>query len=421
MTVYRTPNGRYKYDFEYGKERYTGTGWTRREAEQLEEQRRTKLRARALGLEAPGPEDTPRFTDWAAVTLKYARDRKKLTRPEQFETNLHMVLGFWGAEPTKRASVEGGIYQDLRLGDPIAKPELLEAFEEWMDGLGISGARKNHYRSAVSMMFRVALLPANRRKSGVRENPMVGVPRDRVPRRLKTLTPGQLRAIVQHAAPHLQLALAIGALAPKLRLRNVLNLRWKHDVADDYSYLIVDRHKTDKETGLPLVAPISGPLREVLKAVRRRGGTHVIQYHGKPVKDIKTALRRACRMAGVKYGKGEITYHSLRHTMATALARLRLPEALRMRLMGHSNMATTQIYTHLAAVDEQAPLEELAAVYAFTDVIAMPRRLLGRGGKTSGTRDRSPRKPSAKPAVPGSPRTAVQPRGRGASRRKRAS
>lgn len=397
MTVYRTKNGRYRYDFNFKKERYVGTGWTRREAQQLEDRRRQKLRARALGLEAPGPEDTPRFSDWAAVTLKHARDRKKLTRVEQFATNLHMVLGFFGARPTKRAPVDGGVYKDLRLGDLVATPELLEEFEQWMDGLGISGARKNHYRSAVSQMYRVALLPANRRKAGIRENPMSGVPRDRVPRRLKILTPLQLRAIIQHAAPHLQLALAIGALAPKLRLRNVLDLRWKHDVADDLSYLIVDRHKTDKETGLPLVAPISGPLREVLKAVKRRGGSHVIQYHGKPVKDIKTALRRACRLASVKYGKGEITYHSIRHTMATALARLRLPESLRMRLMGHSNLSTTQIYTHLAAVDEAAPLEQLAAVFPFTDVMAIPRRL--RSVKSSGTRDQSPRKSSEKSAV----------------------
>jgi integrase len=419
VTIYRTPAGTYRYDFEFKGERYSGTGWTRREAQQLEERRRTKLRNRALGLEAPGPEDTPRFSDWAAVTLKYAKDRKKLQRPEQFETNLHMVLGFFGAKPTKRAPVTAGVYKDLRLGDVIARPELLEEFEQWMDDLGLSGARKNHYRSAVSQMYRVALLPANRRKSGVRENPMVGVPRDSVPRRLRTLTPQQLRGIIQHAAPHLQLALAIGALAPKLRLRNVLNLRWKHDVSDDLSYLIVDRHKTDKETGLPLVAPISGQLRAILRAVRRRGGTHVIQFHGKPVKDIKTALRRACREAGVKYGKGEFTYHSIRHTMATALARLRLPEPLRMRLMGHSNIATTQIYTHLAAVDESAPLEQLAAVYQFTDVMAIPRRITR--GKLRGTGDPKPKKSSETRAVLSSQIRRVQARRTPVKRRPRAS
>lgn len=383
MTVYRTSDGRHRYNFQFRKQRYTGYGQTKAEAREIERERRRKLRARALGIEAPGPEDTPRFTDWAVTTLKYAKDRKKLTRPEQFETNLHMVLGFWGAKPTKREPVEGGVYKDLRLGDPIATPELIEEFDQWMDARGISGSRKNAFRSAVSQMYRVALLPANRRKSGVRENPMQGVLRDARVRRLKTLTPEQLRAIVTHAAPHVQLALVIGALAPKMRLRNVLNLRWGHDVSDDLTYLIVDRHKTDKETGLPLVAPISAKLRELLRSVKRRGGTHVIQYHGKPVKDIKTALKRAMKLAGVKYGKQDITYHSLRHTMATAFARMRLPGPVRKRLMGHASEATTAIYEHLAAVDEAEPLEQLAAVYPLTDLVIAPRRLTGaRNGAT---------------------------------------
>ena len=174
MTVYLPKDCvSYRYNFTWRGQRYTGSTdcTTFADAEQFEAEYRRKLRRRRAGLEPAGAEDTPRFSDWAKVTLEHAKKRKKLKRPEQFATNLHMVLGFWGARPTKREPVEQGVYKDLRLGDPIENPELLEEFERWMDQRRISGARKNHYRSACSMMYRVALLPQHRKRSQVASNP----------------------------------------------------------------------------------------------------------------------------------------------------------------------------------------------------------------------------------------------------------
>ena len=375
MTVYRTKDGRHRYDFEYGGERYTGSGKTKREAEQLETKRKARVRALALGLEAPGPEDTPCFTDYAAVALKHAIQRKKLTRPEQFRGNLRIALAFWGSRPTKEPPVEGGVYKDLRLGDPIARPELIEEFEDWMEDRGLSGSRKNQLRSACSQMYRVALRPGNRKKSGVRENPFEHVDRDVVPKRLKMFTPDQLRAIVQHAAPHIQLALAIGAAIPKFRLRNILDLDFQRDFFDDLRFVMVNRHKTERATGMPLVAPVPAQLRALLLAIRRRSRRQVITFKGRPVKDIKTGLKNAMRKAGVKYGKHDLTYHSLRHTMNTAFARKNLPPRLRMRLGGHTSEAANAVYEHLGAVDEIGPLEELAIEFPIADMVAAPTRI----------------------------------------------
>lgn len=238
--------------------------------------------------------------------------------------NLRMILAFWGSKPTKEPPVDGGLYKDLRLGHPVAHPELIEEFEDWMDTRGLSGSRKNQYRSACSQMYRVALRPGNRKKSGVRENPFEHIDRDVVPKRLKMFTPEQLRDIVMHAAPHIQLALAIGAAIPKFRLRNILDLDFQRDFFDELRFVIVDRHKAERATGMPLVAPVPEKLRELLLAIRRRNRRQVITFKGRPVKDIKTGLKNAMRKAGVKYGKLHLTYHSLRHTMATAFARKRI-------------------------------------------------------------------------------------------------
>ena len=44
---------------------------------------------------------------------------------------------------------------------------------------------------------------------------------------------------------------------------------------------------------------------------------YVFTYQEKPVKGVKTALRKACEKAGLVYGKdipGGVTFHTLRHT-----------------------------------------------------------------------------------------------------------
>lgn len=379
MTVYRPKRARaWWYDFVFQGQRYVkSTGQiTREDAEDVQREKMRELRRKAAGLPdvaSPVIPETPRFTDWAAVTLAYAKQRKKLKRPEQFEINLRMVLGFWGARPTKHTPLEDAPYHDLRLRDPIRDPELIERFEQWMDARGISGPRKNHYRSAMSQMYRVALLPTYRKKSGVSENPFAHILRDRVPKRLTTFGKDQLRAVIQHAPWHTRIALAIGGLAPKLRLTNVLKLRWDQHVDRHRTILTMPDHKTDRETGLPLVVPVSLELKAVLDmAWQHRQGPFVVHYHGRAVKDIKTGLKRAVKAAGLTFGRKGLTYHSLRHTMATELARMGLPESIRARLMGHSDLKTTQLYTHMVAADEVAPLEQLGIRMPLADLIGAP-------------------------------------------------
>lgn len=386
MTVWK-PNDcvSYRYDFQWRGDRYTGSTdlTTREDAVAFEAELRRKLRRRRAGLEPAGPEDTPGFSEWAKVTFEYAKTRKKLKRPEQFATNLHMILGFWGGRPTKRAPVDGGVYKDLRLGDPIHSPELLEDFEQWMDARGLSGARKNHYRSACSMMYRVALLPANRKRSQVASNPFEHIPRDKVRKRITTFdSPTALRRVVALAAWHIRIALAIGALAPKLRLRNVLALRWDQHVAKDLSVLTDPDHKTDRATDLPLVTHVSAELRKVLEiALRHRHGPYVVHWHGKHVDDIKTGLKRAVKGAGLTWGRAAgVTYHTLRHTMATELVRMGTPDRIGDRVMGWLDPTTGLTYRHLVPHDEVAPLEAIGAKFPFADLVHPPV------GKTVGLR-----------------------------------
>jgi hypothetical protein len=162
------------------------------------------------------------------------------------------VLRFWGAKPSgknpKNPAIAGEPYHDLRLGDPITDPSWIVRFEEWMDARGVAGQTKNQYRSTIRQMYQLALQPKWRVKTGVQTNPMDGIYRDRPGAREVTVTPEELRAILQHASYHLRLALAIGALAPKLRLGNILALEWGVHVDRAMQFITVRQHKTVGKT-----------------------------------------------------------------------------------------------------------------------------------------------------------------------------
>jgi integrase len=358
VSVYRRSGATlWTYDFELFKQRYTSHGFaTKDDAEEAEAHKKRTLRRRAAGLEALDAKDTPRFSDWAAVTLKYQTTRKKLKRPTEAKNTLRMVLAFWGYAPREKP-VAGGPYKDLRLGDPIQRPELIEEFETWMDTRTLSGARKNHYRSACSMIYRVALLPANRKRSGVRENPFAGVLRDRVQRRTAVLELEDAERWLQTAPLPVAIGVGLALLSPALRLRNVVDLT-RSQVSRDLTTLTVP-HKTDRETGLPLTVSISPGLRRVLKQVFERwpDDDYVVPLEGERYWQFVKLVKRSVVAAGLPYGRklaDGITFHSLRHAVQTWLARWKVSREARQQALGHQTAAMTDWYTHLAGI-QMAP------------------------------------------------------------------
>lgn len=388
-------SGRYLYDFWLFGRRHKSPAFERRsDAEDAEASLKRTLRRRQAGLEALDAKDTPRFTDWAAVTLHFQQTRKGIKRPDQARITLRQVLAFWGAKPKTKA-LDDGEYRDLRLGDPIKDPELLLAFEKWMTARGLSGARKNHYRSACSMMYRVALLPERRGQSGIRENPFAGVLRDRVQRRTRLLEPAEITTWMDAAPLPVMLAVTLGALAPALRLQNVVGLR-RDQLSPARDFLTV-AHKADRETGMPLTLAISGKLRQVLKKIEelypkdayvipldaiaggRPGarGRRALATGQKPRIDawrywrMIGLVRKSIKAAGLTYGRGDaqgVTFHSLRHAMNTWLVRQGVTAEERQRAMGHETLQMQQWYTHLAGADTVRAMELLGDKLPIADL-----------------------------------------------------
>jgi len=233
----------------------------------------------------------------------------------------------------------------------------------------------------MSQMYLLAMAPAYRTRTGVRFNPFVGVPRDRTTERTSTISLDELRAWLGAASYHVRLAIAIAALAPKLRLRNVLELKWD-DIDRKFERIIIERHKTARYTQRPLVAPINAQLKTILEDARKRHpfSTHVVSYRSEPVKSIRGGLQLAAKRAAktsdganLVYGRFRgVTFHTIRHTMATILAELGEGESLRKEVMGHERLETTQRYTHIRPTHQLAALERLSAATPIQDLVMLP-------------------------------------------------
>lgn len=104
--------------------------------------------------------------------------------------------------------------------------------------------------------------------------------------------------------------------------------------------------KGNKERLLPLQRALYQQLRELWATHRhpellfpnQAGTGHLC------VNSFRTAFRDACNQAGLPE---KIVPHSLRHGFATTLLQAGVALHLVQELLGHSNIATTQIYTHL--------------------------------------------------------------------------
>lgn len=380
MTVWK-PTGRktYRYRFYLHGQRHEGNTRqiTEADAREWEDQEQRRLRREGAGLEV-APEHAPRFAEFAPVYLTHIKKRGKVRRIDRVGELLRVVLRFWGARPAKGA-IDGEPYHDLRLVDPIRDPSWIVKFETWMSQRvtrtgrrPLSNQTKNHYRSILSRLYRVAKLPQYAICTGIRTNPFAELERDPTRGRRVTVTPAELRRWLALTPPHAQLAIAIAALAPKLRLDNVLSLEWDRHLDRDLRYITVAEHKTMDHTDAPLVVPISTPLRAVLRAAQReRRGKYVVMYRGDRVESIRHAVRTGAEAAGLTYGRdvGGVTFHTIRHTAATLLAAMpSLTEALRASTMGQ-DVTTTQKYTHLRPVHERPVLNRLGRTLKLDQIL----------------------------------------------------
>ena len=176
----------------------------------------------------------------------------------------------------------------------------------------------------------------------------------RVKKLPETLNTQERKALL--AAPRLQaptghrdLCMITLMLNAGLRASEVLHLRGR-DIDWTSGQLMVREGKGKKDRTLWL----SEMDLDLLRAWRSRrpsaGELLFTTLHGTPVKDrdLRAMVKRRARKAGISK---DVHPHMLRHTFATDLYRVTKDIRLVQKTLGHADLSTTMIYTHLVDDD----------------------------------------------------------------------
>lgn len=102
---------------------------------------------------------------------------------------------------------------------------------------------------------------------------------------------------------------------------------------------------TKRQPAVKLAPRLLAHLRRWRAADLAKGRAHVVMFDGAPVASVKTALARACALAGLPAG---VTSYSLRHTCASWLVAKGLPTRLVADFLGTSEPMILKHYGHLS-------------------------------------------------------------------------
>jgi integrase len=147
-----------------------------------------------------------------------------------------------------------------------------------------------------------------------------------------------------------------------MRRKEILSLTWNKV---ELKNRLIELEAKDTKNNKPRIIPICDELYAVLKNVPEAiHDKHVFLFRGKPVIDIRTALKSACVKAKIPYGrkvKNGFTFHDLRHTFNTNMRKAGVPESVIMEITGHTTKEMFDRYNTIDKADLKKAIEMFSA------------------------------------------------------------
>lgn len=297
----------------------------------------TELQALLSGLRAAGPE----YMDELLEQFYHHLGAERGLAPLTLESYAHDLQDF--REFLRRQQREA--WEEATMED-------LQHYLSSLQSRGLSARSRARRLSALRQFFRFL-----QREERLPANPVELLDSPRLPLKLpKVLSEPEVEALLGAVDPSTPQGLRDAALlevlyATGLRVSELVGLTMKQ--VDLRRGVVRPLGKGHKERLVPMVPTAVDKLKQYLNEgrprllkgkespfvfVSRRGGPLTRQWFGK-------ILQRYAQLAGL----GRLSPHTLRHSFATHLlargANLRVLQLL----LGHADLATTQIYTHLDA------------------------------------------------------------------------
>jgi integrase len=226
------------------------------------------------------------------------------------------------------------------------------------DGVKLAPGTINKHLNVLALVFRVLFKAAK-----LTVNPWADIERKKLKGKVnhrRELTVELLRKLCQSATGEMKVLFAIGIFTG-LRLRDCATLRWDEvDLRRNFISRVPNKtmRYSDKPVFVPLAADLRTMLAEIPEASR---GEYVLPATAEKYlthkKNLINEIQKHFVDSGIvthKPGSGvdgkraivQFGFHSLRHSFVSICAEANVPLSVVQSIVGHSNPAMTQVYTH---------------------------------------------------------------------------
>lgn len=197
----------------------------------------------------------------------------------------------------------------------------------------------------------------------VTENPFEKVQlKKRQLRKPVFVTEEQLEQILKNITVEIVKDAIVTAFYSGCRLGEIVNLTWQ-DVKLKDDLLIIGNKDFETKGRKQRVVPLHLKIKQILikrfpKIIKREKHYVFAKENGYPFTAdyFSKRFKQACRQAGIEE---EIHWHCLRHGAATRMIMNGAPLPAVQRILGHSNIQTTMIYTHPGIEDLREAVNKL--------------------------------------------------------------
>jgi integrase len=166
----------------------------------------------------------------------------------------------------------------------------------------------------------------------------------------------ELLLVISHIKNNDLKDIVIWAVNTGMRLSEIVNLKWSQIDLENKTIILDNQHTVTKSKKVRSI-----PLNSVATSIllkRNKISDYVFTMNGNKFKInyVTVNFKRAVRKSGVN---PLLHFHSLRHTFASNLVKNNVPIFAVSKLLGHSDIKTTLIYSHLQANDLKKEVETL--------------------------------------------------------------
>lgn len=221
----------------------------------------------------------------------------------------------------------------------------------------------NHDHTALVHMLNIAKSP---QFGLIKDNPAAYVPKPNPQNERKRIANAEeWQRLLAVAAPHLRrILIVLYTLGP--RRGELLKLEWSDVDMQRKEFTL--RHTKNGETRTVPMTPDVHTLFTELWQERRLDTHRVFLYNEKPIRDLKTAFKKACRRAGIT----DFRLHDLRHTASTNLRRAGVDTMTAMKIVGHKSEHMHRRYNTVEPEDLRRAVSRLASYQANTVITPRP-------------------------------------------------